>query len=54
MLAEGNYLEMTFFIQIPGNHHQRLQPVAAILLLHLGNISGFFYKVIFTVEQMEI
>lgn len=40
MLAEGSYLEITFFIQMPGDHHQRLQPGIPILLLHLGVFKG--------------
>lgn len=40
MLAEGSYLEITFFIQMPGDHHQRLQPGVPILLLHLGVFKG--------------
>lgn len=39
---------MTFFTQIPGDHYQRLQLGVVILLLHLGDISGFFYKVVHT------
>lgn len=37
-----------------GNNHQIVQSNVAGLLLHLGNLSGFVYRVVFTFSQVEI